>query len=407
MASEDKDRYPKVTVEIDGTEYPVKNYSIEDNVLNLCDGCSFTLANPDGEMTRTRNRKIIVGDSLKVWMQDRDVQNGKKSLRLLGLVTQTERRATPDGGTEILITGSDLGWHLTHNTGPLHKSLRGITFDKLLKDVVLDSELDWGIKGVRGGNNLNRRLKQGAQAVIEAETSRARAVLPLIQFEPGQMIADTLILYAKREGFLLDMSHDGWLQFFQPKVKMEVSKVDAPLGADYFVRHHRASSETRAMNNVRTSPSPPRLVENLEQIYTDVTLVRQRLLPTKVDQPATSLNPNEGLSKHTYRRSPNGLPFTHRLSFSDSEALNSQQGDRRARWKMDMADLNSYQYEVTLDGHSQGGLYFVSDTLIQIEDTVLGVSGIMYVSSVKMQRTMRDGTSTVLSCRLPGKLQVL
>src|SRR5262249_38677575 len=148
-----------------------------------------------------------------VFMSDPNIAGGQKVQKLVGIVVGREVISKEDG-TTLKITGADLGWHLTNNTGLIWKNLNGIKFDALLK-LVIDSS--WGFQGVRSSNDLNRKLKQGrAGFAASGVNTPLFSILPRIQFEPGETLADVLVRYARREKLLINVSGDGYLQIFQP-----------------------------------------------------------------------------------------------------------------------------------------------------------------------------------------------
>ncbi len=375
-------RTPEVTIVVAGVEYLAKEYSLDDDVLQLGDPFACTIANIDGENTG----KIHLGDPLEVYMADPAVRGGAKLRQMKGRVIGLETSSDISGGSTITVKGADLGWHLTHTAGEPWMNLRGIRFSRLL-EAVLDPA--WGIAGVRAENDTNRRLRLGRAGVQQAYKPQLGAVLPRIQIEPGEMIADLLLLYAKRERVLVNVSSDGYLQFWNPRYDTD---------AACSIRYHRSTEKERDRNNVL---GRPRLSESIDGLYTDVGCVWTSVIPPEV---RNSENPNEGFHIVWYR-APGALPFPRRLVFSDGEAMSTQMAEDRARWKYERGLFDSWQYEVTLVGHSQGGAFFAADTMAEVDDTVNGVRGKFYVSAVTRSRTLRDGTTTRLVLRKSGLLR--
>lgn len=399
-----QDRSPKVTIEIgplssaaagpsgpNGTYKPaarqefnnISEYCYETDVLTLGDPFSVSLSNVDGEISG----QINVGDTVKFFISDPDVAGGAKVPKLVGIVTQTDMTSDNDSGTRIVVTGADLGWHLVNNCGPLFHRYRGRSLNQILQDVIDPS---WNLGGVRQGNDFNRKVKLGRQGVIPAQT--AYQVVPPIQWEPGMMIADVLIPLARRQKFLLNVSADGYLQFFKPTYNQN---------AKYTFHYHKATEKSRSKNNLKKV----RKTEALDPVYTAVTCVGQVAYPPYAN---TTSDPNAGRKRGDYS-SINALPFRRYISFSDADQFDKPAAQSRAQWKWQRGQFDSWIYEVTVAGHSQVGPngeynFYEPDTMAQIDDTVSGVTGQYYVSACRYTRSLSNGTETVLTLRRPNVL---
>src|SRR5579872_3273343 len=409
-----QDRAPKVTVEIgplagnaagpagpNGTYKPaarqefnnVEEYCYDTDVLTLGDPFSVTLSNVDGAISG----QVNVGDTVKFFISDPNVAGGAKVQKLQGIITSTDMIDDPQQGCKITITGADLGWHLANNCGPLFHRYRGRSLNQILADVIDPS---WNLQGVRQGNDFNRKAKLGRQGVIPKTT--AYQVVPPIQWEPGMMIADVLIPLARRQKFLLNVSADGFLQFFKP--------VDAAQGFDvpnqnqyvlYTFHHHKVTEKSRSKNNVKSV----RLRQSLDGVYTQVTCVGQVAYPPYAN---TASDPNAGRKRGDFTNAA-AAPFKRYVSFSDADQFDTAAATSRAQWKWQRGQFDSWVYEVTVSGHSQVGPngefnFYEPDTLCQIDDTVFGVSGTFYVSACRYSRTIGKGTETTLTIRKAGVL---
>jgi len=379
-----------VTVLIDGHEYGgsassgfksgITQYSYDSDVLQLGDPCSVVLPNPKGLL----NGKIKMGQTLELYIADPDVQGGTSIRKLKGVVISRQGSSSESQGTTVNVGGADLGWHLANNAAPLWFRLRGIRFSKLLQKVLDPS---WDFAGVRSENDTNRHLKLGRAGAIQSTQGVFDQLIPPIQIEVGEMIADVLILYAKRERKLVNVSADGYLQIWAP------AKNAAPL---YTFHHHRMDEASRSENNVTKAS----LSESIDGLFTDVICVGTVLIPPEM---VDATNPNEGHFRGTYRDASQ-LPFVRRYTFSDGDQLTKQQADARARWKAERGRFDSLQYVAEVKGHSQGGVFFEPDTTATVHDSVVGVDGIMYVSTVRYAGDERTGTTTTLTMRSPNLL---
>lgn len=375
---------PEVVVRIAGGEHQAMQYSIDDDVLSLGNVAAVTLANLEGELAG----KITMGMPVEIVMADPSVASGAKSTRLKGRVTRSESRSDARSGSVVTVTAADLGWHLQSTAGKPWTNLKGISFQKLLESVLDPS---WGFAGVRAGNDTNRKLNQGRRGIQIAHMPHVGAVIPPIWIEPGQMIADVLIEYARREKVLLNVTSDGWLQFWQPVYNT---------GASYeFWYYGTASGESKRKNNVKDAS----LQQTIDGMYSVVECIYTNVIPSEITSKGT--NPLEGyhLKKHTPTTNP--LPFNRRCTFSDSEPINEPTGLDRAKWKWQRGMYDSWTYTVTVEGHSQGGIYFAPDTMASVTDAVNGIKQALYVSAVRLSRTKSDGTIATITMKQPDLLR--
>lgn len=372
----------QITVLIAGTEYTdIKSYTLDSNILTLVDTFEVQLANPDG----VHSGAIQEGDPVAVYLADPTVNGGTRNLLLLGLVTAVDQVSDISGGTNITVSGADLGWHLVNNCGPLFKSLMGLTFQKFL-DAVIDSS--WGFQlPSRTDNDTNRRLNQGRAAIAPAR-SAVDVFIPPVCFEAGQQIGDTLILYAQRAHQLVNVSSDGYLQIFTPRY-------DTP--AAFTLHYHKASEPERRLNNVKP---PIHVGSKIDGLYTHVTCVGTVAVPSVM--PSRD-NPHAGTFRGEWS-DETALPFARLLTFTDGDALTQARAANRAQWKANRGKFDSWIAEYTAIGHSLGGVLFAPDTMCGVNDSVHNVHGPFYVSARRFMRSNAGGTTTQLTLRKPGLL---
>jgi len=378
-------RLAQVSVVIAGDEYSrISEYAYDTDVLQLGDPCSVRIPNPDGKL----NGKIKLGDPFELYVSHPDVSAGRKIRKLKGLVTTRQVECSPDAGTKLTVGGADLGWHLLNNVAPLWLRLRGIRFKTLLERVLDPS---WSFAGVRTDNDTNRALKLGRTGAVQQLSGSVSALIPPIQVEPGEMIADLLILYARRARQLVNVSSDGYLQIWTPQSN------PTPL----YSFHLHSEPARRQLNNIERAT----LYETIDSLYTEVVCVGTVVLPPNM---VSATNPNEGRFRGTYRAPDNArpLPFARRFTFSDGDQLTKDQATDRARWKAERGLFDAWQYTCQVKGHVQNGVFFEPDTGVDLHDTVNGVEGTYYVSAVRYAgRVDPPGQTTTLTCRKPGLLR--
>lgn len=368
-------------------EIPVKEFSISDDILNLSDCASVSISNESGNYSD----RFAPGQRIEFDIADDRVAGGKWVRSFTGRITTIEDYTDIGGGSNILLTAYDLGWHLTSSHAPPIKAdgktwnnIKNITFDKLLA-ILIDPS--WGFGATKSSNDLNRRLKHGRQIIIQNHKPVLGAILPFIQVEPGQTPLDLLQLYAAREGVLLNVSARGELTMFRPDYNQQ---------ALYTVEYHGDAQSTR--NNVVKRPT---LRQTIDGLYSEVQCWSTVTIPPEIQN---SENPNEAYRHTTYTPTTNPVAFKRVNIFSDGEAINQKLRTNRAIWKYQMGQFNSWTYECDFPSLSQGGAFFVSDTMITVNDTWRKLSGTYYVQSTRRSLTLSDGQQTHVVIRKPGLL---
>lgn len=402
------DNTPKVAIVIDETEYAnVKEYQYESNVLQLGDPFQVKLGAPDGDYGLVR---FNPGAPAEFWISDPTVAGGGKVRKSNGLVTRLDIASDIGSGTALQVTGADLGWHLANNCAPLWFNMKGATWERFLNACIYPhrifqgvSDPGWGFSGVRLDNDLNVKKKVNlGRALVQQRLAQQLGdplqILPPIQIEPGQTIADTLVHYAKLSKCLVNVSHDGYLQVFQPNYN----------GPALYTLHYHASDEAdRKRNNVLSA----RLSRSIDGLYSQV-----ECLSTITRPPFTENleDPNRGKKRQSYTPATDArvaslqssnLDFRRYWTFVDTEQLKDAQILARAKWFADRGEFDSYSLEYTVKGHSMDGYFFEPDTLCEVDDTVLGVRGTFYVCAVRYLRTMQAGTTSMLTLKRKNFLQ--
>lgn len=360
---------------------PCKEWSIADDVMCLSDTACVTIPNVDGE----NSGRIKLGQRVEIEVKDDDVRNGSWCRAFTGVVTETRTGSDASGGSVISITMQDLGWFLTSCDAKPLVNIKRRFFKDLLKLLIDPS---WGITKIIASNDLNRRIKHGRQVIIQNFKPVLGAILPYIQVEPGQKPADIILQYAAREGVLVNFGAGGELIFFQPDYSQQ-----ALFSVDY-----SADETLRKHNNI---VGRPEVRETIDGLFGEV----QCWSTVVIDQALTGVkdgeNPNASYRHTVFTPDTNPLPFNRRVIVSDPEAINPTLRTNRAKWKQQMGLFQSWEYTVQFDRHSQDGAFFVSDSMIEINDEVNAVRGVFYVQSVRRSMTLREGARAHLTIRKP------
>lgn len=363
--------------------FPCLEWSIVDDVLNISDTASVTVANPKGELTN----RFKVGQKIEIDLSDDLVAGGRWIRSFTGRITRVRKSSSIQSGTVIMITAQDLGWHLTSCHAPPLLGLTRTTLVKLIKKLI---DPTWGFakaetSGDLEDNTLNRYLKQGRAGVQRAINPQLGAVLPYIQVEPGQTPFDILRTYLAREGLLLNVGARGQLVLFRP----EYNRASPYSGIEFH------ADNRRIWNNVVGSSA---VEESIDGYYSEAQCWSTVVMPPPVDD---NTNPNAQYRKSVTTAIPNPLPFERLHVFSDGEAINEEMRERRAVFKLQFDAFNSWQYTADLVQHSQNGAFFTSDELMPVNDSVNEVNGLFYIQRVQRSFTLQGGTRTSLVLRKP------
>lgn len=423
----------------------IKNYAISQDLMNLGDVFSCTIPNIGGVHNKY---KFTRGDSIKFLISDPDVNSGKPVKKITGIVVKVKYSSSMRGGSSVTITGADLGWHLQHNDGPLWYNLHGATFKQLLNSVV-DKSWGFGYPA-RGDNEANRNanlgsasssnalvnlnkglnyghdgavltqmkkdyearkaisgkssdppntgqppdkdasgkpLAQGIKGAVQTTSpDNFPQILPRIQIEPGEKIADVLITYARRVGAIVNVSYDGILQIFRPKYDQDIAGV-----FNYYDPVYGGDS---SVNNVLDASYE----EDLEHVFTDTFCIGTNPIAYVLK----TNNPNEGHWRGVYK-DKTLLPFLHRLTYSDADQLDPAMSKQRAKWKFQRSLFDAFEYSCTVVGHSQNGVFYTPDTMYQVHDDVNGINEKLYLRAVMMTHD-DNGARSILKLHRPNLL---
>jgi prophage tail gpP-like protein len=409
------DRGTTATLVIDGLSEPlggIVQFSVSDDILQVGDTMNCVVPDP----RNTLWKKIQLYAGYKFYLQNPNIDGGTPCLRQTGVIRAREKSASLGGGDVISLRGSDLGWHLQTSAPPFFRLDQATIRDITQK--VIDDNPAWGFRGVRDNNDLNRKLKQGRQGEqIRLNPSRLSPYM-VIQVEPGQQYIQVIQEFARRDGLMVNVSADGYIQLFNPNYNQPTS---------FQVNYHPAGTAEARTNNVI---EPTSVEENGDEIYDTVSVVWQQLyvgvrqgpfrpnigrhvaLYTRSDGSAADLDvatkqmTTYTVSAGTAQLEPRSLgpPFPRNLVVSDAEPMTPEQGARRAFWESQRHEFNAFIYRCKLVGHSQNGKWLTSDTLAAVNDSVRGVRGVLYAPMVRHDGDSLGGNTTYIELRRPGLL---
>lgn len=381
------------TLLIDGEEVKnITSWVASQDVLMLGDPFSVTIPNPRGKYTK----KLKVGAKVQLYLQNPGVEANSPALTHTGIVVDREISGDNGSGSVIRLQCADRGWHLVNNCPRFIKDGQPQLIEKTsLGDLVqkFASNPTWGFADKSGNvqvrtsdqdSILLRRGLPPTRAQAQAAASDQLIVYRQI-VEPGQSVADLLTNAARRLNRLLGVSADGVLQVWNPDYSQ------TPL---YRLDYHTADDPDVVRNNVITC----QVTDKADGKYTRVEVVGQ--VVGWFPQDPNDLAPGKFSSVAT---NPGVLPFDHELTYADGEVWQPALAPYAAKWRLNRALYDSFAAVYKVRAHHQGGNWWVAGTMCELHDSVNGLDGNYFVSSIKQMRT-RDGDQTEVTLRLKDLL---
>jgi hypothetical protein len=375
-------------IEVDGKAVDeVTEFDYVYSVLGVGDESRVKVINLDRKYTAA----LQIGQTIRIKLAHPDVNGGELTLKHLGLIVDRDHELSAEAGGVLSLVTADLGWHLQNCCAPLWFNLKKATYKDLCDPSryqvgkrgqrLYFIDPSFGIKGVRFEGNINRRLKQGLAAVAAAANQVIDPVYS-IQVEPGEMIFDKIVEYARRLNRLVNVSVDGFLQVWNPDYRQE------PL--------YKFTTDGKDANVLRC-----RVHESARSVYTTVEVVGEQIGYEGTTQDSNDPNARK---KRGAVYNPSALPFEHRITAADPEMFRDGLAQKAAEWRYKRGLYDSFYIELTVEGHHQGGRWIEADTMAVFESEEYGISGSFYVESVHCSSNPREGDLTRLVLRKPGLL---
>jgi len=361
-------------------------FSYSSDIMQLGDPFSVVIPNPRGKYTNQFTR----GQKVELSLKNPNVNGGQPTLKQRGVIVRRHQSTSSSGGSVIRLDCADLGWHLANNDAWLFYKLQGKPFSDLLQDPKF-IDPSWGLTGLTTDRETTNLLKRGVnngRAQYQLDLL-ALGTLVYLQIEPGDKVADIISTYARRINRLVNVGADGKLILWNPNYSKS---------ALYHIELHDIDEMGGPGNPNNVIDAA--IDEDITSIHTEVTcigeIVGATLAPDVTDQNAAK---RRGTFANAY-----ALPFLHRLNFADGDIYAKNSAQKQAQWKYNRGIFDSWQAVYVVRGHHQGSEWWESDQMCTVNDTLHGISGAMYVSSVRYDRDSR-GDRTTVTLRKPGLLQ--
>ena len=401
----------KATLVVNGQEVPnITSFSYTDDIRQLGNPFAVRIPDPKG----TYAPVVTKGQPVQLYLSNPAVNNGAQTPKIRGRIRQVKQSSENGTGRVLDVVGSDLGYHLTKSCGNLWFNLQTCTYQKLLNQCIETGQRvtspapgvavttdTWGFQGVRFDNNINRRLKLGRAQALLSLPQNQNVLVPLqyIGIEPGETLADVLINACRRNGLLVNVSCDGYIQCWNPDY------TQAPLYTLRYAPLGQASGPAQFTDIDRVE-----VQSDADPIFDDVTCVWE-VLQQDITAPGNQAHPGQYRANY---RDDTVLPFRAPLTFADGDPLSSSQAKRRATWRSKQGQYEGWTYSCRVGGHQQGGIYWETDTVVSLDDTVNyddvsggPIRGNFYVAAMTQTQDNQKGDVTYLTIKRPNLLAAL
>lgn len=367
-------------VVVDGeTCEDILSFDYSSDVLAIAEEAHFVVENK-GHKWRDALR---IGQRVEFILAHPEVNGGAPTVKHRGIITRRNPRVSPGDGSTIAVTSSDLGWFLQNSNVPIWLRLQGKTYAALVdpaQSPLFDKS--WNFQGVRFDGDIRRRLKLGVAAVAAA-SQRVLDLVHVIQSEPSDVPAELITSYCRRLNLLLNVSPDGYVCCFRP------ADTQAPL---YSIRLRDGDPENNVLECSATEDARTR--------YTEVVVVGEQVGYEGSQDPN---NPNASKKRGCVRH-PENFPAMLRLTRADGEFFQNGLAQKQAEWLAKRGNFDAFYATYKVADIHMNGSWLESDTVCNVQDDELGLSGNMYVQSVRCSGTRGQGDVAELTLRMPGLL---
>lgn len=349
----------KVYLQIDGKRIEnFLSYEVEADLYQAADKFTLELANP--------GTAIRAGMTCELYVN--------KELELTGIIDATRKGWSKQGQT-LVVEGRDLLGVVVDSYVEKFTTVQGKTV-KELAELLLASVPFINRKEIIYQENVVGKLKGKKKTVDNPMTGFLDTPQKLSQAEPGMTVFEVLSIYAASRGLMFFGLPDGPLVFGRPKAKGQ------PL---YTI--------INALSGVGNNVTSGDEVDDISRRYSKITVISQVQGHDEDGQDTSKLDARASVTDASF---PFYKPFVTRLN------NDSQSPELHARMLLEKQRHDGLQLAYTAPGHSQGGVNFKLNELVQVKDEMLERDGIFLIYNRKFKRSKQAGTTTELRLGPPG-----
>lgn len=334
------------------------SYEVEADLYQAADRFTLELVNPGTAISAGMTCELYVNDQLE----------------LTGIIDAV-RKGWSEQGRTLVVEGRDLLGVVVDSYVEKFTTVQGKTV-KQLAEMLLATVPFINRKQIVYQENVVGKLKGKKKTVDNPLTGSLDTPQKLSQTEPGMTVFEVLSIYAASRGLMFFGLPDGTLVFGRPKAK----------GQPLYTIINRLDGKG---NNVTSGDE----VDDISRRYSKITVVSQVQGHDEDGMDTSKLNPSYPVEDPTF-------PFYKPLVVTLNN--DSQTPKLYARMLLEKQRHDGLQLTYTAPGHSQNGVNFKLNELVQVKDEMLERDGIYLIYNRKFKRSKQAGTTTELRLGPPG-----
>ena len=334
------------------------SYDVEADLYQAADEFTLELANPGTAISAGMRCELYVNDQLE----------------LTGII-DAPRKGWSKQGRTLVVGGRDLLGTVVDSYVEQFITVQGKTV-KQLAEQFLATVPFINRKQIIYQENVVGKLKGKKKTIDNPLTGFLDTPQKLSQTEPGMTVFEVLSIYAASRGLMFFGLPAGTLVFGRPKAK----------GKPLYTIINTLSG---AGNNVTSGDE----VDDISRRYSKITVVSQVQGHDEDGMDTSKLDVRASVTDDSF---PFYKPFVTRLN------NDSQSPKLHARMLLEKQRHDGFQLTYTAPGHSQAGVNFTINELVQVKDEMLERDGIYLVYNRKFKRSKQAGTTTELRLGPPG-----
>lgn len=334
------------------------SYEIDADLYQAADSFALELANPGTEIRAGMRCELYVNDQLE----------------LTGIIDSTRKGWSKQGRT-ISVQGRDLMGLLADSYAEQFITVQGKTV-KQIAELLLKTVPFINRKQVVYQENVVGKLKGKKKTADSPLTAFLDTPQKLSQIEPGMTVFEVLSIYGASRGLLFFSLSDGTFVFGRPRAKGQ------PL-------YRIVNTILGTGNNVKSGEE----TDDISRRYSKITVISQVQGHDEFGTDTSKLFARASVTDAAF---PFYKPYVVRLN------NDSQSPKLHARMLQEKQRHDGLQLTYVAAGHSQNGVNWHINELVQVKDEMLEKDGIYLIYGRKFRRSKQEGSTTELRLGPPG-----
>lgn len=335
-----------------------ESYTVEADLYTAADAFSLELSNPETSITPGLKCELFV--------------NGARELS--GIIDRVTR-SYDKSGTKLRVEGRDLMGLLVDSCCTKFMDVRGKTVKQLAETLLADVPFI-NRKSIVYQENFVGRMKGKKQTVSTPAAGFLDTPQKIARIEPGMTVFEVLKTYAASRGLMFWAMPDGTFVFGRP-----------------LAGGTAAFSLTCSRDRGTATILSGELVQDISQRYSRVIVMGQSQGHEDHGADTTQVNGKATKDDATF-------PFYK--PFLTKQTNDSQSPPLHARLLLEKQLHDGFQLQYTVPFHSVSGTNWGINQLCDVNDEVLGSTGVWLIYGRTFELSKQGGTTTRLKLGYPG-----